>query len=109
MSPERFRQVFEDEVEACRQILIEKAGEYAPGGDRLQNFKTAGALQGRPPEVALQGMLAKHTVALNDFLNELNGGLSPRPLDQWNEKIRDSLNYLFLLKGLLMERLWVPE
>ncbi len=105
MTHDKFNELFEQEVEACRQILCGKASEYSPGEDRLSNFKTSGTLQGIPPENALQGMLTKHTVALNDFLNELRNTGQPRHMYQWEEKIRDSLNYLFLLKGLLSERL----
>ena len=45
-------------------------------------------------------MLAKHIVSLYDmcFAEEV-----VYPMDTWDEKITDSLNYLFLLKAIVKE------
>ena len=45
-------------------------------------------------------MLAKHIVSLYDmcFAEE-----TVYPMDTWDEKITDSLNYLFLLKAIVKE------
>ena len=68
--------------------------------DRLGAFKAAAALQHTTPERALAGMLAKHIVSLYDmcFDNDTDYGIST-----WEEKITDSLNYLFLLKAIVKE------
>ena len=52
------------------------------------------------PQRALAGMLAKHIVSLYDmcFAEE-----TVYPMDTWDEKITDSLNYLFLLKAIVKE------
>ena len=54
----------------------------------------------RTPQRALAGMLAKHIVSLYDmcFAEE-----AVYPMDTWDEKITDSLNYLFLLKAIVKE------
>lgn len=103
MSPEEFQRVVEQRFGECRHVLVEKAREYAPGDDRFQNFKTAGAYLGCSPEMALLGMLVKHLVALRDFVDVTEKG-GTIPEEQWNEKIGDSINYLVLLDGLLQER-----
>ena len=63
-------------------------------------FKAAAALQHTTPQRALAGMLAKHIVSLYDmcFAEE-----TVYPMDTWDEKITDSLNYLFLLKAIVKE------
>ena len=68
--------------------------------DRLGAFKAAAALQHTTPQRALAGMLAKHIVSLYDmcFAEEV-----VYPMDTWDEKITDSLNYLFLLKAIVKE------
>ena len=63
-------------------------------------FKAAAALQHTTPERALAGMLAKHIVSLYDMCFDDNSTYS---MDTWNEKITDSLNYLFLLKAIVKE------
>ena len=68
--------------------------------DRLGAFKAAAALQHTTQERALAGMLAKHIVSLYDmcFADSVSYADSV-----WDEKITDSLNYLFLLKAVVKE------
>lgn len=98
MTNEEFNAVFKQQLRLCQETLRVKAQEYAPV-DRLRNFKVAAAVQGKTPRMALAGMMAKHTVSLYDML------ASPGEfvMDLWNEKITDHINYLFLLKALLVE------
>jgi hypothetical protein len=102
MTETEFLRVFESRVDKCRTVLKSKNAEYARGGDKLSNFKKAAALQGCCPEKALQGMMAKHQVSISDMINDLNDGIYT-PMEVWDEKINDALNYLFLLDALLNE------
>jgi hypothetical protein len=100
-------QEFEDFVLNNRLFLTEKtigakADEYARG-DRLSNFKKAATLMGCTPERALFGFVAKHIVALSDFINDLEGGKNQTP-ERWTEKTQDVICYMILLEGLLVER-----
>ena len=97
MDAQEFEQIFEEQVDLCRSTLVRKAQEYSPV-DRLSNFKVAATLAGVTPEQALGGMLAKHIVSIYDLIGD-----DSKDLDIWNEKLGDALNYLFLLKALLIE------
>jgi len=103
MNNEDFEKVFNVQVIICKRLLIKKNEDYARGGDKLSNFKSAAGLQRCTPERALQGMMAKHQVSINDMITDLDNGYCAS-LDVWEEKINDALNYLFLLKALLVER-----
>lgn len=93
--------VFDEQVRLCAETLQRKTKEYTGDNtDRLSAFKTAAALQNCTSEQALAGMMAKHIVSLYDMC--FDEGVS-YPLDTWNEKITDSLNYLFLLKAIVKE------
>ena len=98
MNTDDFEKAFEEQVERCREVLVNKAREYATE-DRLHNFKVAATLQGISPEAALAGFLAKHIVSIFD--------MTPTPKSynraQWDEKITDALNYLFLLNAIIKE------
>jgi len=94
-----FQRVLETQFEICARILLAKNEEYSTGGDRLHNFKVAAALQGLTPKAALAGMLAKHTVSINDMC--WSG--KEYPFEMWSEKITDHMNYLVLLKALIIE------
>ncbi len=93
--------VFDEQVKRCAAILQKKTKEYTGDDtDRLGAFKAAAALQHTTPERALIGMLAKHIVFLYDmcFADSVSYEESV-----WDEKITDSLNYLFLLKAVVKE------
>ena len=102
MKAEEFGKIFEDRVDACRCVLLKKADEYAKDDDRLHNFKVAANLQGVSVLAALAGMMAKHTVSVYDLIREVEDGDRP-PMEMWEEKIGDSINYLFLLEAAVRE------
>lgn len=85
----------------CADILQKKTKEYTGDDtDRLGAFKAAATLQHTTPERALAGMLAKHIVSLYDMCFAENTRFD---MSTWDEKITDSLNYLFLLKAIVKE------
>ena len=94
-------EIFSRQVGLCYKTLQQKAQEYTGDDpDRLGAFKAAAALQHCTPSRALAGMLAKHIVSLYDmcFADSVS-----YDMDTWEEKITDSLNYLFLLKAIVKE------
>ena len=103
MTNEAFQTILEGRIDAMRKTLASKAKEYAAPTDRLHNFKrAAGLLEGHPAE-ALQGMLVKHWVSIEDLvrLHTVRGGWTDPAVA--NEKLGDAVNYLVLLEALLTE------
>jgi len=98
MKTEQFNEIINKQIKRSLDVLVVKAKEYATD-DRLHNFKVAAVLQHETPVQALQGMLIKHTVSINDMCNS---GF-PYHIEVWNEKITDSINYLLLLSALIRE------
>ena len=99
MESEVFNQHLQHMQKVTIETLIQKAQEYATDGDRLHNFKVAAEVQGISPTAALAGMMAKHTVSVYDMI----GTGKVYPMELWEEKIKDNINYLFLLWALLHE------
>lgn len=99
MTSAKFNKVIEEQIDRCKDILCVKAEEYADNDDRLHNFKCAAGLQNCDPKEALLGMMTKHTVSISDMCRD--GKV--HDIDIWNEKITDTMNYLLLLKGLVVE------
>lgn len=96
-----FNKVVEQQLDLCQSLLCRKGEEYDRGvDDRFHSFKVAAVLQGETPMQALAGMLAKHTVSIYDLIKEGNHDLTI-----WDEKITDHINYLLLLKGLIMDEI----
>lgn len=101
MDSKTFDALFEEQVDRCRSVLCNKALEYATE-DRLHNFRVAANLEGRTPEQALAGMMAKHTVSVYDMCEATRHEVFP--VELWEEKITDSINYLLLLSAMVRER-----
>jgi len=99
MNQDEFEEVFEHMIGASRDVLVEKAREYANDGDRMHNFKRAAGLSGRTPEQMCWGFNIKHLVSITDMVES---GES-YPEEKWDEKLGDALNYLILLKALITE------
>lgn len=99
-----FQIVFEKQWKRSHETLLTKSVEYATDSDLLVNFKTASALLHTTPEQALTGMLAKHVVSIFDMV----GTQQTYSSLQWDEKITDAVNYLILLRALLIESGQMP-
>lgn len=120
MNNSDFIQVVQDQMNYCADLLTLKGDEYTPTDvndtelveesagqltfgfavdDRLRLFKRAAVLMGTTPKAALMGMLSKHLVSVSDMCMNDTGS----PVDKWTEKITDSINYLYLLKALVIE------
>lgn len=98
MTDKEFAKIANEQLAYCMSLLGVKAKEYdLDSGDRLHAFKIAAALQGCTPKQALAGMLAKHTVSIYDMCA---GGEYSQ--EKWTEKITDSINYLLLLKAMVV-------
>ena len=101
MTTKELEAVFEEQVERCREVLLNKGKEYTPDeADRFSSFKTAAGLQHTTQVQALLGMLAKHIVSLYDMSFV---GTEKYDMAVWDEKITDAMNYLFILTAILKE------
>ena len=102
MNTDDFNKIIHEQIERCEDTLSKKVDEYAATEDRLHNFKVAAGLQDCLPTTALAGMMAKHTVSVYDMIRGLEEGKA-YPIELWNEKIGDSINYLLLLAAAVRE------
>lgn len=105
MKTEVFESILENRLLKISGVLGHKAKEYALGGDRLHNFKTAAALLQTTQAKALWGIAAKHLVSVADLVE---GRLPPTEYFV-NEKIGDLINYLILLEAVLLEPMRCPD
>ena len=98
----QFNALVKERIKVCLATLCRKSDEYSTE-DVFHNFKVAATVQNCSPEYALGGMMAKHTVSVYDLIRKTNEG-EEIPLELWDEKIGDSINYLLLLSALTKER-----
>ena len=104
MTSDTFESICEEQMNICRGVLFNKAKEYAQNDDRLHNFRSAAGMTGDSMQSALSGMMLKHTISVYDMCRSRD----TYPLDLWTEKITDHINYLLLLKAVVVEEAGNP-
>ena len=102
MNREDFSRLLEERVGKIHAVLKNKAVEYAPGDDRLHNFKRAAKITGETPAQVCVGFMVKHLVSVLDIVDGLSKRNSIR-MEIVDEKIGDAINYLILLEALIKE------
>lgn len=102
MTSEEFMKSVSARLDSVVFTLTGKADEYARG-DRLSNFFQIAQLTRVTPERALTQLVAKHIVALYDFIGDLDEG-KMQSAERWNEKIGDIIAYMVLLDAMLTEK-----
>ena len=104
MTDEKFEQVVKNRIEKIKNVLGNKAKEYASRIDRLHNFNEARKIfRCETKEYALLGMLNKHLVSVVDMIEKWEKyGILPS-VSMVDEKIGDTINYSILLEALFLE------
>ena len=97
MTHERFNQLVDEMLETCRQTLTKKQDEYNLDKDRLSFFKEGNELTKLSPERTLYLFMFKHIKSLADMV----ASEKAYSKELWEEKIKDNINYLLLLRALL--------
>lgn len=104
MTPGDFDVILESRIDKVRMVLGFKAQEYARGNDRLHNFKRVARVKGcSVPEACLDGYY-KHFVSLLDMVDDYKNG-KDHPVQLWDEKFGDAINYLILLEAIIKENI----
>jgi hypothetical protein len=103
-SPE-FYDAVNEQIERSRDMLLSKNDHYNPGADKLRGFKATAAMRNTTPQGALAGMMVKHTLSVYDMCESGR----EYPIEVWNEKITDHINYLLLLRAVVEEQQGVKE
>lgn len=104
MNSKYFNKLVEDRIEKIRNTLATKGAEYSTDDNKLHNFDKAGIKRNTTREIALQGMLTKHEVSIDDIILRTKGGKFPS-IEVINEKLGDIINYYILLEACLVDRI----
>ena len=101
MNTVEFDEVVEFRIGKIKEILQEKAKEYASkDDDRLHNFNIAARVNNTTREKALWGMATKHFVSVMDMIDKEE--IPSKYMIE--EKIGDAINYLILLEVSFKDR-----
>lgn len=98
MKSEQFEGILDSQIKRVRDVLVAKRAEYA-NQDVLANFKKSAHMRNCGLPQAVSGMMVKHTTSIYDMIESGK----PYPIEVWDEKITDHINYLILLQAALIE------
>ena len=99
-----FDKVVEETLNNIREKLIIKGKEYRRFNNPFHNFEVGARKKNITREKALDGMLLKHEISIEDMTNDLDYGILPSE-SAVNEKFEDNLVYLILKKAMFLDRI----
>ncbi len=100
-----FAKIAENQFNYCLELMCgEKNTEYSRNQDKLHNFKAGARLDNTTPERTLFGYWKKQLTSVLDIIDDIDKGEIPGGTIL-HEKITDNINYLVLLKALIIERM----
>jgi hypothetical protein len=97
MRRSEFNILVEQVIDEIRNRLVTKGAEYADGDNVFRNFDNAAKMRGITAIQALEGMLLKHQVSIQDIVE----GRVPVKRELVWEKFMDEICYRILEMGLL--------
>ena len=102
MTQEKFNAFAKNFVKQTTSVLYAKGKSYALNrDDRLEHFKRAAEYLSTTPKEACLAQLTKHLISIRDMVwTKEIAKFSP---EQWDEKIGDAINYLVLLRALVID------
>lgn len=103
MNQDRFNELMEKLLTACKDALGMKAGEYAREGDRLYNFYAAARKLNKHPLDSLLGMQVKYRVSIDDICEDIINHKKFPTGEMMLEKFKDDINYNLLAFALIHE------
>lgn len=101
MTNKDFYELMKNTFANCEGIARVKGEDYTKGSaDALANFKEGGKALNVDPKVVAWIFLNKHYQAITNFIRT-NGQSQSEPIEG---RIDDLINYLVLLKGIIVEQ-----
>jgi len=103
MKQDEFNNCVTDMIDLCLETLSRKESEYTISDeDRLQEFKVTGILAYESSFCMLKGKMSKHVAKLYMMMKKIDNE-EHFTASQWDEVIKDTINYCLLLKALLID------
>ena len=99
MTNTEFQRIFNELIEELKNKSLSKGLEYSRNKDRFHNFEEGAKLFGITKEKYLLFLLSKHTISINDMVDDIAKGVFWTN-EVWKEKITDIILYLFILYAM---------
>ena len=107
MNRKDFNTLVDLRIQAIKETLAKKGNEYSKDKEVFKNFIDAGRKLDTNKYKALQGMLIKHIVSVDNIIDNIDQEIPT--VDIISEKIGDIINYYILLEAMLTEEFFYNE
>ena len=104
MTEKDFDAIVLSTIEKLKDLIITKGREYRRNNNPLHNFEMAARKKNITREQALDGMLLKHEVSIDDIVEDMSKGILP-PSEVVEEKMNDILVYNLIKKASILDQL----
>lgn len=104
MTPERFAELWNETLADITKLASTKGGEYAPGRDRLANFKENAVSLGLTPEAVWAVYCGKHWDSIRTYVRDINEGKDRERSEPIEGRFKDMIVYCLLGLGLVEDR-----
>jgi len=105
MNRKRFNHILQHRIEKSQEVFGIKNNEYANEEEVFANFKDgAGISYHNTPEKYGWELLVKHLQSIKDIIANTEKGKLPTK-SILEEKFSDAHNYLYLIEGMLVEKI----
>lgn len=109
MTQEKFNSFAKNFVKQTTSVLYAKGKSYALNrNDRLEHFKSAAEYLNTTPQEACLAQATKHFISIRDMVCARKPCSDKETIEfspeQWDEKIGDAINYLVLLRALIVDQ-----
>lgn len=96
MTPERFAELWDAALEKVTELAVNKGGEYAPGEDRLSNFKGNAERLDLTPLDVWAVYAGKHWDAIQTYVRDQRLGVSRPRMEGIEGRFHDLIVYAVL-------------
>ena len=107
MTDNEFTKMIEEVFKTCSMIMTTKKENYATNINRFHNFDERSKINNLPPVQIAFSDFTKHFQAFKDKLYgiTINNKYEILPIALYDENIIDMINYLVLIRGLLIRNI----
>jgi len=96
--------LFRNTINEIERLSVQKGGEYASGGDRLENFKHNAASLGLRPEQVWAVYAGKHWDAIQTYVKDISSNRLRERSESIEGRLDDLIVYCILMKAIIQEQ-----
>lgn len=103
MTTEKFEKLVQERCDKIKNVLTEKAKEYATDKDRLHNFNRGAEIMHEAREKVIHAFMMKHFISYLDMIDGV--ALGKKYSNEYvDEKLGDIINYFILIEASIKDR-----